>query len=115
MTCDIPNAFTQVTMPKIEKGGEKVIMKIKGILLELLLEIAPEIYGRYVVMEDGKSVIYLEVLRALYGMLISALIWYRKWRGDLESIGLFLTRMIHVLQIGLVKGVSRLCASMSTI
>ena len=64
MTCDIPNAFIQATMPPIEKGGEKVIMKIKGILLELLIEIAPEIYGPYVVMEDGKSVIYLEVLRA---------------------------------------------------
>ena len=41
MTCDIPNAFIQATMPKIEKGSEKVIMKIKGILLELLIEIAP--------------------------------------------------------------------------
>ena len=53
--------------------------------MEILLEIAPETYGPYVVMEDGKLVIYLEVLRALYGMLISALIWYRKWRKDLES------------------------------
>ena len=62
MTCDIPNAFIQASMPKIEKGGKKVLMKIKGILLELLLEIAPEIYGPYVIMEDGKWVIYLQVL-----------------------------------------------------
>jgi hypothetical protein len=87
MTCDIPNAFIQAEMPAIEKGHEKVIMKIKGVLLEILLEMAPETYGPYVVMEDGKLVIYLQVLRALYGMLVSALIWYRKIRADLEGIG----------------------------
>jgi hypothetical protein len=51
------------------------------------MEIAPELYGPYVVMEDGKLVLYLEVLRALYGMLVAALIWYRKFRSDLENIG----------------------------
>ena len=62
MTCDIPNAFIQASMPVIEKGSDKVLMKIQGVLLDLLLEIAPKTYGPYVVMEDGKLVIYLEVL-----------------------------------------------------
>ena len=65
-------------MPAIDNGGEKVMMKMTGILLELLLELAPETYGPYVVFENGKKVLYLQVLRALYGMLVAALIWYRK-------------------------------------
>ena len=34
-----------------------------------------------------EKVIYIEVLRALYGMLVAALLWYKKVRADLETIG----------------------------
>ena len=44
-------------------------------------------YGPFVVYENGKKVLYVIVLRALYGMLISAMLWYNKFRGDLEGIG----------------------------
>ena len=87
MTADIPNAFIQTEMPKIEKGDEKVIMKITGVLVDLLVDIAPEVYEPYVVMEKNKKVIYVQVLRALYGMLVAALLWYQRFREDLESHG----------------------------
>jgi hypothetical protein len=74
-------------MPELEEGDERVIMKMTGILLELMVELAPELYGPYVVFENGKRVLYLQVLRALYGMLIAALLWYKMFRKDLEQIG----------------------------
>ena len=77
MTADIPNAFIQAHMPKIENGEDRVIMKITGVLVELLVKLAPEVYGDYVVYEKGKKVLYVEVLRALYGMLVAALLWYK--------------------------------------
>ena len=85
MSLDIPNAFIQAEIPK-GKGEEKIIMKITGKLVDYLLLIAPEVYGGYVVYENGKRVLYVEVLRALYGMLISALLWYKCFRSDLEKI-----------------------------
>ena len=45
-------------------------MKITGVLVDLLIKLAPEIYGPFAVFENGKKVLYLEVLRALYGMLV---------------------------------------------
>jgi hypothetical protein len=87
MSCDIPNAFIQAHMPEITDDSERVIMKLSGILLDLLVELAPELYGPYVVEDNGKRVLYLQVLRALYGMLVAALLWYRKFRKDLEDIG----------------------------
>jgi hypothetical protein len=83
---DIPNAFIQTLMPELEEGQERVIMKFKGAVLEILVELAPDLYGPYVVLEDGKRVLYLQVLRALYGMLVAALLWYRQFREDLESV-----------------------------
>ena len=86
MTADIPNAFIQAHMPKLEKGEDRVIMKITGVLVDILIKLAPETYGPYAVFENGKKVLYLEVLRALYGMLVAALLWYETLQKDLEEV-----------------------------
>ena len=86
LTADVPNAFIQAKIDK-KRGDEKIIMKITGKLVDVLIRLAPEVYSGYVVYEKGRRVIYVEVLRALYGMLISAMLWYKKFRGDLEEIG----------------------------
>ena len=39
------------------------------------------------VMENGNKVLYLEVLRAIYGILVASLSWYRKLRKELEEFG----------------------------
>ena len=87
MTNDIPNAFIQTPMPTIGVVGERVILKVHGTLLRLLVEQDPTKYKNFVVMEKGKPILYLEVLKAVYGMLIASLLWYKKFRKDLESIG----------------------------
>ena len=88
MSSDIPNAFIQALIPDDDKdGNERIVMKITGQLVDALVEIAPEVYGPFVVYENGKKVLYVQVLRALYGMLIAALLWYKKFRSELESIG----------------------------
>ena len=33
------------------------------------------------------KVIYLEILRVIYGMLEASILWYKKFRKDLESVG----------------------------
>jgi hypothetical protein len=40
-----------------------------------------------VVYEKGRKVLYVQVLRAIYGMLNASLLWYKRFRSDLESIG----------------------------
>ena len=87
MSADIPNAFIQTEMPEPAEGEERVIMKITGVLVDLLVEMSPEVYGPYVVCNNGRKVLYVQVLRALYGMLKAALMWYEKFRKDLESVG----------------------------
>ena len=46
--------------------GEKVVMKLKGELAELLIKTAPEIYRKYVVDKNGNTVLYVQLLKALY-------------------------------------------------
>ena len=62
-------------------------MKITGVLVDLLVEDSPEIHAPCVACEGHTKVLYVEVLKAIYGMLISALLFYLKLKDDLESIG----------------------------
>ena len=83
MIMDIPNAFIQAGIPK-RKKGDRIIMKIRGRLVDWLIEISPETYQDKVVVENGVKVLYLEIVRAIYGMLEAALMWYRRLQTDLE-------------------------------
>jgi hypothetical protein len=85
MTADVPNAFIQAQMPNLDDANERVFMKITGVLVDLLVEMAPEVYKPFVTFEGNKKVVYVQVLRALYGMLVAALLWYKKFRCDLEQ------------------------------
>ena len=87
MTCDIPNAFIQALMPEVKDGDERVMMKITGVLVDMLVELNPELYGPYVVYEKNRKVLYVQVIRAIYGMLEAALLWYKKFRKELEATG----------------------------
>ena len=88
MTCDIPNAFVQTDIPKKKlEQGKRIIMKIRGALVDILVEMNPEKYSPHVTKENGRSVIYVMMLKALYGMLESSLLYYRKLKGDIEMIG----------------------------
>ena len=85
-TCDIPNAFVQTDIEELDKDGNQTIMKIRGVLVDILCEIDPA-YIPYVVQEGKSKVLYVQVLKALYGMLVSAMLFYRKLRADLENYG----------------------------
>jgi hypothetical protein len=89
MACDIPNAFIQALMPKVKDGDERVMMKITGVLVDMLVKLNPELYGPYVVYERNRrnKVLYVQVMRAIYGMLEAAILWYKKFRGELEQKG----------------------------
>eukprot|EP00980_Cylindrotheca_fusiformis_P015510 scaffold4410_cov78-Cylindrotheca_fusiformis.AAC.1 len=86
MVTDVPNAFIQADLPEREYG-QRVFMKITGVMVPMLTQLAPDVYESFVVRENGREVIYVKVLKAIYGMLEAALLWYKRFRKDLESIG----------------------------
>jgi len=51
----------------------------------MLVLLAPEVYGPCVVFGNGKKTLYVEVQRAIYGLLQAALLWYNKFREDSEG------------------------------
>ena len=84
---DVPNAFVQAAWKLRDKDGLRTILRVDGEFALALVERAPEIYQAYLRYEKGKPVLYLIVMRAIYGMLKSALEYYKKFRADMEGAG----------------------------
>ena len=84
-TCDIPNAFIQTELNPDEEGN-RTIMKIRGPLVDILCEMDPK-YKEYVTFEGNSKVLYVHVTKAIYGLLVSAMLFYKKLMADLRGIG----------------------------
>jgi hypothetical protein len=85
-TVDIPNAFIQTNVGN-DKDNDRIVMKVRGPLVDYLLRINYQKYHDKVVYENNVKVLYLHVRKAIYGMLQSALLFYQKLRNDLEEQG----------------------------
>ena len=59
-------------------------MKIRRQLIDIIPENVPERYDTQVRFERGQEIIYLWMLKALYRMIISMILYYKKFRKDIE-------------------------------
>jgi hypothetical protein len=79
---DIPGAFLYA------ETDEDVIMMLKGKLAELMVMVEPSLYRKYVTTDSkGEPILFVQMHKALYGMMRSALLFYKKFIHDLESEG----------------------------
>ena len=63
---DIPGAFLHANY------DELVHLKIEGKMAELLAKLDPKLYRKYLINENGKTVLYAEMKKALYGTVKAA-------------------------------------------
>jgi len=85
---DIPNAFIQT---KLEDETDMAIMIMHGQLAELLVQVAPEIYSKFVTInKSGQTILFVKLKNALYGLMHAALLFYEQFVNDICSIGFVL-------------------------
>ena len=82
---DVPNAFIQTV---VEDQTKRVIIRIRGMLVDMLVKIAPEVYKDYVTIDKrGNKQILVECLNALYGTMVASLLYYQKFTNSLKDNG----------------------------
>jgi hypothetical protein len=82
---DVPNAFIQTV---VEDKKKRVIIRIRGMLVDMLVKIAPEVYHEYVTVDKrGNKQILVECLNALYGTMVASLLYYQKFTNSLKENG----------------------------
>ena len=75
---DIPNAFIQ---KRIKNKKDMDIIKICGILVDMLLDISPYVYGLYVTM-DRKAIKQFinQCMNAIYGTMVASILYYQNFK-----------------------------------
>jgi hypothetical protein len=81
---DIPNAFVQT---RVKNEKDMVFIKIQGILVDILVEIAPYAYKSYVLKDKkGSKHLMVQCQNALYGTMVASLLYYQKFVKSLADI-----------------------------
>jgi hypothetical protein len=81
---DIPKAFVQT---HVEKEKDMVFIKIRGILVDIPVEIAPDVYKSYVSKgKKGSKQLLVQCRNALYGTMVASLLYYQKFFKSLTDI-----------------------------
>jgi len=64
----------------------EVLMKITGKEVDLFCQLDPSL-EEFVVIENGQRVLYVQLDKALYGCVQSALLWYELYSSTLQNMG----------------------------
>jgi hypothetical protein len=82
---DISNAFIQTV---VENDEDKVIIRIRGHMLDVLVKVAPRVYGPYVLTnKQGRKQLLVKCLNAIYGTMVASLLYYHKFTRSLKNQG----------------------------
>jgi hypothetical protein len=79
-TADVAGAYLHAEMEDV------TLLKMEGESVNIMCDVSPE-YEKFVCYENGKKVLYLELLKALYGCVQSVLLWYELFSGTLKGMG----------------------------
>jgi len=60
---------------------ELIFVKMQGAMADLMVRVNPNKYGPYITKENGKSVLYVQLLKALFGTLQAALLFWEELSG----------------------------------
>ena len=85
---DVPSAYLHAEMP----ASKKVLIKLEDKFVDIMCQVNPR-YLPYVRTENKKKVLYLRVLKALYGCIESAPLWYNTYTSVLQKMGFELNRV----------------------
>ena len=80
---DLPAAFMQVET----EGEKRDHMKLEGKMAELMVRIDPKLYRKYIQIESGRQVLYVELEKALYSTLTGAFLFWKKLSKQLIEWG----------------------------
>jgi len=81
---DVAGAFLKADMP------DYVLIRLTGSSLKAILRANRSKYEKFVTMENGKPVLYVRLLKAMYGTLKAALLWYELLSETLTKEGFVL-------------------------
>lgn len=84
-TADVEGAYLNADM------DDEVIMVFEGNMVDYMVQANPERYAAFVhITSSGKKLLFVQVMKALYGCIKSAMLWYNMFASTLKGMGFVL-------------------------
>ena len=77
--------------------NKRIILVLRGAIVEILIGIAPEFYKQFVVIEKNKKKLYIEYMNIIYGTIKTVLLFYNKSRKKVSRVKILWS--IHIINI----------------
>ena len=97
-TADVTGAYLNAKMDQF------LVMKIEGEMVDFMVQADPKKYAPHIRMEHGRKVLYVQILRALYGCIRSGLLWYNLFTETLKGQGFKLNEYDSCVANKMVNG-----------
>jgi hypothetical protein len=98
----IPNAFVQT---RLETEKDMAFIKIRGILVDIMVEISPEAYKSYVSQDNkGNNQFLVQCQNSLYGTMVASLLYYRKFVKSLTDIDFIINPFDQCVANKIIEG-----------
>ena len=79
-TINIPGAFLHAY------NNKETIMLLRGRLAELMVQVDPQIYQKYVIYDkNNQALLYVKLSKAIYGLFKSAHLFCKKFVNGLQN------------------------------
>jgi hypothetical protein len=86
--CDVPTINISGAFLNAYNNKE-TIMLLKGCLTKLMVQVNPQLYCKYIIHDSkNQPLLYVKLMKLIYGLLKSALLFYQKFVDNLKSYSL---------------------------
>ena len=96
-TCDVSRAFLILDINSF------IIIKLDGNVVDMICE-TNDSQKKYVTYEYEKNVLYMRLLKSLYGIMQAALLWYRTFLKCLKADGFEINKYDPCIANKIVNG-----------
>ena len=96
---DVPGAYLHADLP----DDKFALLKFEGQFVDIMVEVNPD-FASSIRYERGRKVLYCRILKALYGMIESALLWYTLYADVLKQQGFKLNKVDKCVANKVVNG-----------
>ena len=79
---DVPGAYLQTDLPK----DKSTILLLEGKCVDIMCN-ANTKYKQHFMFKDGRKTLYLLIIKAIYGIIEYALLWYKLYMDVLKNMG----------------------------
>ena len=97
ITLDIPGSFLNANIE------EEMLLKNELAELKVMIDLA--LYGPYMIMmKKGEKLLYVKILKAMYGLMRATLLFYLKLHANFEEFGFTMNEYDPCVANKMVKG-----------